>query len=41
MDVGSLELAYQLSEGFIKELGVLSIEAEDSAEGLLRFLTLG
>ena len=41
VDVSILELSYQLSEGLVEELGVLSIEAEDSAEGLLCFLTLG
>ena len=41
MDVSILELAYQLCEGLVEELGVLSIESEDGAEGLLRFLALG
>ena len=41
MDVSSLELAYQLCEGLVEELGVFSIESEDSAEGLLCFLALG
>ena len=41
MDVSSLELAYQLCEGLVEELGVLSIESEDGAEGLLCFLALG
>ena len=41
MDVGILELSYQLCEGLVEELGVLSIESEDGAEGLLRFLALG
>ena len=41
MDVSILELSYQLREGLVEELGVLSIESEDGAEGLLRFLALG
>ena len=41
VDVSSLELAYQLSEGLVEELGVFSIESEDGAEGLLCFLALG
>ena len=41
MDVSILELSYQLSEGLVEELGVFSIESEDGAEGLLRFLALG
>ena len=41
MDVSILELSYQLSEGLVEELGVLSIESEDGTEGLLCFLALG